>query len=139
MLIKTKRTNRPTLEKVITPTALILIDGDVVKNYLNADVVFSRQSAADNIEAIWPFVKHGEFFHLVVPNASTQITLEVGEVGDERFEAKKKAEAIVIKTLGHRILSKAFVRARKHKYPVRAFEKEQDAIDWFNSLRLAEG
>lgn len=138
MLIETKRISHPTLEKVVTPTALILIDDDVVKNYLNADVEFSQQSARDNVEAIWRFVKHGKFYHLVVPDASTQVTLGIGEVGDERFEAKKKAEAIVIKTLAHRILAKAFVRARKHKYPMRVFEKEQDAIEWFDSLRLTE-
>lgn len=126
------------MEKVITPTALILIDDDVVKNYLNADVEFSQESAEENVEAVWEFVKDRRVYHLVVPHASTQITMGIGEIGSERFEIKKKAEALVITTLAHRILSNAFIRARKHKYPIRTFEREQDALEWFNSLRELE-
>ena len=138
MLIRTRNTFRPPLEKVITPTALILVDDDVVRTYLNADVEFSRESATDNIEAVWDLIKDRRVYHLMVPDASTQITMGMGEIGDERFEIKKKGEALVIKTLGHRILSKAFLKARKHKYPVRVFEKEQEAIDRFDSLRQQE-
>jgi len=61
MLIET-RTIRPILEKVITPTALILIDDDVVKTYMNADVEFNTQAATDNIEAIWDYVKRQKTF-----------------------------------------------------------------------------
>lgn len=126
------------LEKVITPTALILIDDDVVKLYTNPDVDLDYLAAKENVEAIWDIVKDRKVFHLVVPDSATHISLEIDQFGDNRFEAIKKGEALVIKTLGHRILAKAFVRARQHKYPVRIFDCESDALEWFDQLRASE-
>jgi hypothetical protein len=130
-----KSVTRSVLEKVITPTALILVDDDVVKAYLNADVEFTKEAAEDNVEAIWHLIEGREVFHLVVPDSTTHVTMGVEEFGDSRFEAIKKGEAIIVKTLAHRILSKGIVQARKRKYPVRIFDTETEAIDWFNSLR----
>ena len=135
MLIETRRTIRPILEKVITPTALILIDDDVVKTYMNADVEFNTEAASDNVEAIWEYVKGKKVYHLAVPDASTQITMGVDEFGDSRFENLKLGEAIIVKTLAHRILAKAFVKVRCSKYPIEMFEDENDALAWFDTLR----
>lgn len=133
--METTSITRPVLEKVITPTALILIDDDVVKHYLNADVEFSKEDAANNLEAIWDFIKHKKVFHLIVPDSSTQVTMRAEEFADERFESIKLGEAFIIKTLAHRILANAFTRSRRRKYPVNVFENELDALDWFDSLR----
>ncbi len=65
-----------TLDKVITPSALIIIDGDVVKTYTNPDTEFSDESANENAEAIWEFIKDKRIFHLVVPDPTTLVTLE---------------------------------------------------------------
>jgi len=134
-MLKETRTIRPILEKVITPTALILIDDDVVKTYMNADMEFNAEAAADNIEAIWEYVKGKKVYHLAVPDASTQITMGVDEFGDSRFENLKLGEAIIVKTLAHRILAKAFVKVRCSKYPIKMFEDENDALAWFDTLR----
>lgn len=127
------------MEKVVTPTALIIIDGDVVKNYLNPDVEYTREDSASNFKAFKHLITHSKVFHLVVPDSSTQVTMRVNEVGDEQFEAIKRAEAIIIKTLAHRILSKAFKQVRGLKYPVRVFECEKDALAWFDELREKNG
>lgn len=126
------------LEKVITPTALVLIDGDVLKTYYNADVDVSNEALEENVEAIWDLIKHRRVFHLVVPDATTLITVEAHQYRNPRFESIKKAEALIIKTLGHRILAKVYIAARKNRYPVRIFEHETEAIEWFNSLREQE-
>ncbi|MCF8464232.1 MAG: hypothetical protein K9G41_05300 [Flavobacteriales bacterium] len=126
------------LEKVITPTALVLIDGDVVKTYLNPDVEINDQSADENIEAIWDLIKNRKVYHLIVPDATTHITVEAHNYRNLSFESIKKGEALIIKTLGHRILAKIYVTARKQGYPVHIFENEQDAMAWFDSLRMQE-
>jgi ribosomal protein S6 len=59
----------------------------------------------------------------------------VEEYGDARFEAIKKGEAIVVKTLAHRILARGIVQARRGKYPISIFNTETEAIAWFDSLR----
>ena len=133
-----KSTTRSVLEKVITPTALILVDIDVVKVYLNADVELSTEAAEENVEAIWHLVKDREVFHLVVPDSTTHVTMGVEEFGDSRFEAIKKGEAIIVKTLAHRILAGGIVQARKRKYPIKICDTEMEAIDWFDSLRKSE-
>ncbi len=138
MLIGTKTITRQVLEKVITPSSLILIDGDVVKTYTHPDVEFGYDEAKDNVEAMWSHIENRSVFHMVAPDSTTHITMETDAYGDNRFEAIKKGEALVIKTLGHRILAKAFMQARSHKYPVRIFDCEADAIAWFDSLRKAE-
>jgi ribosomal protein S6 len=135
MLMDYRSTTRLVLEKVITPTALILVDDDVVKVYLNADVELSKEAAEDNVEAIWHLIEGRKVFHLVVPESSTHVTMGVEEYGDARFEAIKKGEAIVVKTLAHRILAKGIVQARRGKYPVSIFNTETKAIAWFDSLR----
>ncbi len=126
------------LEKVITPTALILIDGDVVKTYLNADVDISNEALEENVEAIWDLIKYRRVYHLLVPDASTHITMDPHQYRNPRFESIKKAEALIIKTLGHRILAKVYMTTRKDGCPIRIFEHEKDAIEWFDSLRAEE-
>jgi hypothetical protein len=138
MLTKTVTSYSNVLEKVVTPTSLILIDDDVVKVYTNPDVDFNHMSAKENVEAIWGLVKNRKIFHLVVPDSATHISMGTDEYGDERFESIKKGEALVIKTLGHRILAKAFMQSRRHKYPIRVFDCESEALKWFDSLRESE-
>lgn len=135
MLTNTRTCYSDILEKVVAPTALIMIDDDVIKIYINPDVEMNAETAKENIDAIWDIVKDRKVFHMIVPDSTTHITMGINEFGDEQFEKIKKAEALVIKTLGHRILAKAFMNARKGKYPVRVFDSENDATAWFNELR----
>lgn len=137
-MLREQRSTYDILEKVITPTALILIDGDLVKTYLNADVEFTDESANENVEAIWDLIKNRKVYHLVVPDSTTLVTVEAHQYRNPRFESIKKGEALVIKTLGHRILAKAYMAVRKNGYPVRIFENEQDALKWFGSMRSKE-
>ena len=138
MLTQRRSTYTDVLEKVVTPTALILVDGDTVKTYLNADVEFTDESANDNVEAIWDLIKNRKVFHLVVPHSTTLITVEAHRYRNPGFESIKKGEALIIKTLGHRILAKTYMSARKHGYPIRIFEHETDALSWFDCLREKE-
>ncbi len=126
---------RRTLEKVITPSALIIIDGDVVKTYTNPDTEFSDESANENAEAIWDFIKDKRIFHLVVPDPTTLVTLEARNYRNDQFESVKRGEAIVIKTLGHRLLAQFYVNERKNDYPVRIFDSETKAMTWINTMK----
>ena len=126
-----------TLEKIVTPSALIIIDGDVVKTYTNADTEFSDDSAEENLEAIWDLVKNKYVYHLVVPDPTTHITVEARKHRSSNFDSRKRAEAIVIKTLGHRILAQVYMKMRSEQFPVKIFDCEHKAIEWFDTLRSA--
>lgn len=125
--------------RIVTSSALIIIDGDVITTYTNPDTEFSDESAEQNVNAIWNVIKDRTFYHLIVPDPSTHVTVEARDYSNPRFDSVKKAEAIVIKTLGHRMLAQFYVKARKgYGFPVRIFESEKDAIAWFDRLRESE-
>lgn len=122
--------------RIVTPSSLIIIDNDLMITYTNADSEFSDESANQNLEAIWDIVKDRSIFHLIVPDETTHITLEARDYNNPKFESIKKAEAIVIKTLAHRLLAQFYLKARKGKgYPIRIFDSEVDARSWFASLK----
>ncbi|MBI1289314.1 MAG: hypothetical protein GC178_17235 [Flavobacteriales bacterium] len=131
-------TSKYILKKVTTPTALILIDGDVVKTYLHADVEFTEESSEENIAAIWNDIKDKKIFNLLVPDASTQITVDVRTYENVGLERIKRAEAIVIKSLAHRLLAKFYLKPRKERYPTKVFDNEAKALEWFDSIRQTE-
>ncbi len=123
------------LEKVVTPSSLIIVDGDVVTTYMNADSEFNDDSANENAEAVFDLVCDKSVFHLIIPDSTTHITVAAGNYSNPRFESLKKAEAIVIKTLGHRLLAQFYMDNNKKKYPVKVFNCEKQANSWFESLR----
>lgn len=128
---------RTVMQKVVTSSSLIVVDGDVVTSYLNPNCEFNDESARENIDAIWELIKDERVFHLLVPDPTTHVTVETKDYLNPPFEALKKGEALIIKTLAHRLLAKFYLLARKDKqYPIRIFENEKDAMDWFNTLRL---
>ena len=124
------------LEKIVTPSALIILDGDVVKTYTNPSSDFTDESANQNAEAILDLLEEEQVFHMVVPDSTTLITLNPRDYRNAKFESRKRAEAIVIKSLGHRMLANFYVKERINDYPVRIFDDELEAIDWFNQIRL---
>lgn len=135
MLSKSITDKSPLLEKIVTPSALIIVDGDIVKTYTNPNSEFCDDAANENAQAIWDFVKDKRIFHLIVPDPTTLITIEARNYRNNDFESVKKGEAIVIKTLGHRLLAHFYMNVRKNNYPVKIFDCENKAVDWFNSLR----
>ncbi|MCB0755470.1 MAG: hypothetical protein KDB98_07760, partial [Flavobacteriales bacterium] len=96
--------------RIVTPTSLMIVDQDVVITYTNPDVEFSGENAVQNVNAIWHLIKGKSVFHLFVPEPSTHVTVEVGSFENTRFDSVKRAEAIVIKTLGHRLLAQFYLK-----------------------------
>ena len=125
----------PNMEKVITSSALIIIDDDVVKTYTNPDMEYDDQAANENIEAIWGQVRGKRIFNLIVSDPTTHVTVEARGFTHREFEKLKIAEAIVIKTLGHRILADYYAQAKSRKYPCKVFDCESKAIEWFESVK----
>ena len=121
--------------KLVTPTALIIIDNDVMTTYLNPDVEFSEEEADVNIDMALKHLHGKRIFHVTVPDSTTHITLRPKRYWNEKFLAVKKAEALVIKTLAHRILANAFISTRKELFPIRIFATEAEALKWFEELR----
>lgn len=125
------------MHKVVTPSALIILDADVMKTYLHADIEFGNVEADANVESVWQFIKDEGIYHVMIPDTTTHITVAVKNYRNEQFESVKRAEALVIRSLAHRILAKAFMSARNRPYPIRIFDSESDALAWFDQLRSA--
>lgn len=138
MTPETNEGGQNALVKLVTPTALIIIDGDVMTTYLNADVEFGEEEANHNIDIALKQLNGKKIYHLTVPDPSTHITLQPGNYWNERFLAAKKGEALVIKSLAHRILANAFISTRKKLFPIRIFATESEALKWFDELRGQE-
>lgn len=130
-----RNSNHILLKKIVTSSALILIDDDMVKTYFHPDVEVTDESAKENVDAVWNDLKGRHHFSLIVPDSTTQISLDVRSYNNERFEKLKKAEALVIRTLAHRILAKFYLKARPGNYPTKVFDTEADALLWFEELR----
>lgn len=130
--------SKTVLKKVTTPTALIMIDGDVVKTYLRPDVEFTEESSEENINAIWDDIKDQRIFNLLLPDMTTQISVDVRSYENDALEKIKRAEAVVVKSLAHRLLAKFYLQSRKEKYPTKIFETEAEALDWFESIRSGQ-
>jgi len=123
------------MKKVVTKSSLIVLDGDLVTTYTHPDVEFSAESADENYNSIREDLLGRMIFHMIVPDPTTHVTLDVRSYRNEDFESRKKGEAIVIKTLAHRLLAKFYYGIRKDSYPIRIFETETSALEWFNELR----
>lgn len=122
------------LKKLITPTALIIIEGNLMKTYLNADIEFTEEDADHNIDMCWDFIKDRNVLHMIIPDPTTHIQIDVRNYRNERLESVMKAEAIVLKSLAHKILARAFMTKVGDKYPIKLVDSEQAAIDWFAQI-----
>lgn len=122
--------------KLVTSTSLIIIDDDIVKAYINPETEFGNIDADENVEAVLSRIGSKKIYSLVVPDATTHITVEARSYRNEAYEKQKLGEAIVVKELAHRILAKAYIGVvGKTSCPTRIFNSESEAIDWLKSLK----
>jgi hypothetical protein len=136
MIGKSAKNGASVLERVVTPTSLIIIDGDVVKTYTNPYADYSDKAADENVSAIWDLLKDKRFYSLLAPDPSTHISADARSCKNDPIEDRKLAQAIVVKTMGHSILAQFYKNAKKNKkYPVQVFDTEAKALAWFDSLR----
>lgn len=131
--------NTAMLKKFITSTSLIIIDNDVVRVYINADVKFDEDSARENVNLIMKEMGGAPFYHLVVPDPTAHISVSASSFQHKDFDRLKKGEAFVIQSLGHRILAQGYLKVTNRDFPVRVFNKEEEALAWFNELRSKQG
>ncbi|MCB9204235.1 MAG: hypothetical protein H6603_04575 [Flavobacteriales bacterium] len=121
--------------EIITPTVRTVINGDVVKSYTLPDVEINQEQAKYNVNSFIDKLEARKVFHMIVPNSTTYVSMNISEYGSDKFEELKKGEALVINNLGHLILAMGFAKARKGKYPIEIFETEEEALAWFEMLR----
>lgn len=135
MFSTTHHTNKCQLKKIVTSSALILIDDDMVKTYFHPEVEVTDESAEENFDAIWDDVKDRPYYSLVVPDMTTQISLDVRNYENDALDGLKRAEALVIRSLAHRILAKFYLKGRKDRFPTKVVDTEAEALLWFEELR----
>lgn len=125
------------MKKFTTSTALIIIEGDLVRTYTNPDVEFSNESIEENMRQIRKHMSGTKLFSLFIPHPTTHITVEARTYRPPGLEEIFRAEALVIDTLAHRILANFYGSDRsEHEPPVRIFSSEESALDWFDEIRM---
>jgi hypothetical protein len=75
---------------------------------------------------------------LFISDETATYTKEAREYMDNDLEQLKKAEALVVTSLGHRIIANFYTRTRRRHHPVRVFATDWEAVEWINSLRERE-
>ncbi|MCF8259008.1 MAG: hypothetical protein K9J06_15745 [Flavobacteriales bacterium] len=101
----------------------------------------SRMTLADikeNAEVVRNMIKGRPFYLIIVAEETADFTVEAREYVDPVLEPLKKAEAIVVRSLAHRILGTLYARTRRKNHPIRMFGTEWEAMEWIDSLRAKE-
>ncbi len=116
---------------------MVIVDQDVVKTYGRPDAEFNEEVSERCIQSIWEHVKDKRIFNLLVAHPTTHVTVNVSHYSNDDYEAVKRAEAMVISSLAHRMLVKFYIKSRKLDYPMMVFDTEKKALKWFDELRQA--
>jgi hypothetical protein len=97
----------------------------------NAD--FDVEEAKKQFNAAWELT-NGQDYRVLVDTTDAIVTPTKEAEDYISSTLKRKAEALIIKSLHYRILVKFYIR--KHKViPVKAFKTEEEAIEWLLSVK----
>lgn len=121
-----------------TSTILSFEGPDLVRSVSKPGSELTIESILDNAEAVRKLINGRRFYLIIVTEETATYTKEAREYMDPVTEPLKKAEAIVVTSLAHRILATFYARTRRKHHPIRIFPTEWEALQWIDSLRARE-
>ncbi|MCE3260163.1 MAG: hypothetical protein K0S12_1804 [Bacteroidetes bacterium] len=95
------------------------------------DIVITRDETKDMNDAIGVLSEGKEIPVMILATENAQFDSGSREfsASEEGFRFTKK-EALIIRSLGQRILADFYLKINKPKKPCRTFNTEEDAIEW---------
>lgn len=111
---------------------------DLLRSVSKPHVEMTLEGIIENAEAVRDLIKGMPYYVLFISDDTATYTNEAREYIDYDLENLKKAEALVVTSLGHRIIANFYTRTRRRHHPVRVFATDWEAVEWINSLRERE-
>ncbi len=103
----------------------------VVEILLDEDVELDINDAKEIFEVGAKFTNGVPARNLTIVAEGCSATIEALKYfGNKEFKNPSIAEAIVIRSLGQRLLADFLVRLVKGNWPMKIFSKREDAIEW---------
>jgi len=124
---------------VETTTSIISFEEpDLVRSVSKPESEMTLECLLENAETVKGLVRGRKFYLLIVTEETAIYTKEAREYIHTDTEQLKKGEAIVVRSLAHRILGTFYARTRRKHHPIRLFPTVWEALEWIESLRARE-
>ena len=111
---------------------------DLLRSASKPGVEMTLESVKEDTKAVKDLIKGAPYYLLFISDTTATYTKEAREYMDNDLEQLKKAEALVVNSLGHRIIANFYTRTRRRHHPIRVFATDLEAREWINSLRERE-
>lgn len=108
---------------------------DLVRSVSKPNAETTLKEVLESTDILRQLVQGQRFFLLIVTEDSATYDKDAREYMDAELEALKKGEALVVTSLGHRILAAFYARTRRRHHPIRVFGTEWEALEWIASER----
>ena len=127
---------RTVLRGISTKTAVIsLLDEGIVKVDGKEDVHIELADMNENYRVFKKLIKDKSAPFLINFGINASISPEAREnFADEHRSQIKKAEALVVKQLHHRLIAMSHIKYLKPKIPTMIFDSEEDARQWLTQF-----
>lgn len=109
-----------------------LIDNEIIYFHYFEDAVIDIREIMEGISLHDEFGVDETIYRIIHSDKYATITKEAREFV-ENYARPAKAEAYVIPGLAQKILFNLYIKFRRRKHPIKAFENLNDAIAWLRS------
>ena len=111
------------------------LNNNIIRVELKPDIQLKPEDLDENFIAYTKEfnIKDGLFLLVFNPGGESNLEARLKYASAERSKIKK-AEAIVIETLAHRLGANFYKKKFNPTHPVKVFTKEQEAIDWLLTI-----
>lgn len=114
-------------------------DGILVVRYKN-NLDFTLNKAKSFVKTCDEITNGNKVFTMIVTGEHGYMTTETREyLSGEEVAKHRKAVALVVDNLPHRIIAGFIVRVRQNYYPTQVFKKEENALLWLEKQQLNYG
>jgi hypothetical protein len=112
------------------------LEDNIIKVIIKENIDVTVEDLEENYQAYLPVFDENKMakFLLIIGKggtASKEVREEFAAKGRDKF---KIAEAIVVKTPGHKLIANFILNFYKQKHPVKPFSNEVDALKWLKQF-----
>ena len=118
---------------------ILLLEQGIVRSAAREGVEMELTGLLENISAVKRLANGQRVGLLLVFPQLANVSMEAHRHNDPGYEAIKLAEAIVIRTLGHRLLADVYALVRGKAHPIKVLGDEEKALVWLSKQMALVG
>ena len=125
------------LKKVETRSSIIeQLDGGILKVIRKKGVEMVSADLEELLMIYQELLKNeqGKFLLMVDNDCESEFDF-IAKMADPKREKVKKAEAIIVHSLGKRLEANFYIKKYKPEHPVAIFSTEQEGLDWLRAIK----